>query len=56
VRAAAPAVVNIHRRTQQRRSAANPFSADPFFRFLFANFGGGPLPHQVRTLAVVIGR
>jgi hypothetical protein len=54
VRAAAPAVVNIHRRTQQRRSAANPFSADPFFRFLFPDFGGGP-PHQARTLAMVIG-
>jgi serine protease Do len=46
VRAAAPAVVNIYARKQRHRSAVNPFSSDPFFRFFFPEFGGGPLPHD----------
>jgi serine protease Do len=47
VRAAAPAVVNIYARKQQRRAYADPFSSDPFFRFFFPDFGGGPLPDDV---------
>jgi serine protease Do len=46
VRTAAPAVVNIYARKQQRRSAANPFLSDPFFRFFFEDFGGNPLPRS----------
>jgi Do/DeqQ family serine protease len=47
VRAAAPAVVNIYARKQQRRAYADPFSSDPFFRFFFPDFGGRPLPDDV---------
>jgi S1-C subfamily serine protease len=47
VRAAAPAVVAIYAQKQQRRSAANPFSSDPFFRFFFPEFDGGPVPNDV---------
>ena len=47
VRAAAPAVVNIYARQQQRRAYADPFSSDPFFRFFFPDFGGRPLPDDV---------
>jgi Do/DeqQ family serine protease len=43
VREAAPAVVNIYAR-KERRSADNPFLADPFFRFFFEDFGGRDLP------------
>ncbi|HEX6112041.1 MAG TPA: Do family serine endopeptidase, partial [Geminicoccaceae bacterium] len=46
VRQAAPAVVNIYARKGQRR-AADPFLSDPFFRFFFEDFGGGPLPRSV---------
>ena len=37
VRATAPAVVNIYARKQRHRSAVNPFSSDPFFRFSSLN-------------------
>jgi S1-C subfamily serine protease len=47
VRAAAPAVVNIYARKQQHRSAANPFSSDPFFRFFLPEFGGGAVPDDM---------
>ncbi|MGH6897895.1 MAG: Do family serine endopeptidase [Geminicoccaceae bacterium] len=40
VRQAAPAVVNIYARNDRRRTAANPFLSDPFFRFFFEDFGG----------------
>jgi hypothetical protein len=45
VRAAAPAVVNIYAQKQRRRSAADPFLSDPFFRFFFPEFDGGPVPN-----------
>ncbi|HYZ26800.1 MAG TPA: Do family serine endopeptidase [Geminicoccaceae bacterium] len=44
VREAAPAVVNIYTLKERHPSAANPFLADPFFRFFFEDFGGDRLP------------
>ena len=44
VRQAAPAVVNIFTRKEQRGAAANPFLSDPFFRFFFEDFGGDRAP------------
>jgi S1-C subfamily serine protease len=46
VRAAAPAVVNIHTRKALPRSPLNPFAADPFFRFFLDERGRRELRGQ----------
>ncbi len=46
VRKVAPAVVNIYTRKQAPRAAANPFAADPFFRYFFEQFGQGELQRR----------
>jgi S1-C subfamily serine protease len=43
-REAAPAVANIYAR---KGRAADPFLSDPFFRFFFEGFRGGPLPRSM---------